>query len=1794
MSDNPENELPTGSTNPAENDTLGENQGVQPYTTNELQPHLIGDPPVTIPGRQPDHNSTWDDEDFITRAMAEDDNAMDVDGESSSFDIAVSLQGVIADETETESALLLEYTKLSSRRKRVIDSTPADDRRRAADSIDRRLAIIEQDRQGATTRKEIAQANLKRVQDEQRRRNAAPAPAMTVHAIPLDLKNPVHSALNLCQLVNTKPGTLPVYPNTNDIHWSKLPLEAMKDFKPMDLKNMLKASTASTFPKDFVTQIRLFLTRFYEAFHPVLTVDLFDLLAWRYILKLVQSDEASTAVRLGKELDALFATRPETERDWEFIQACIRKVYRFESIEHSISTQLYNLSCTDGEDVLLFCERTETLIDALNASDMGQRLTDIIFHALPGDGQEKVLSQFGGSRFNIPSYTDLLDFIKTVPSLCKGDKADGSKWHARHFGPKNLNVESATSASSSSSSSSGGRKQPFQYDKTASGQSKKTGPLHTKRPSSPPQKGANSFVRAVDPAKASQTPDSDCVDAMCISIKNEKGYGHKDNACFRFSSDPNKVRAYNNMKAERIKKTTLSSSSSSFSSSSTSSGIKRSNGAVAFNGIKIPKISDAIETLDSDEKGIKLCYDSSYFDFLNDFTSTDTRKISAFITPGSEENRLVLPILINGHEYTALYDPGCTHSVIDRNVALDLLIPTAKVSDTSLADGKTLVPSEITIDRVTLECNEEKIDWQLYVMTLDNYAIYLGADISRSIGIQITGVKNPLRPLKPKPQGDPDLYIETDGKPPMVQKERPQIETTPAFIEMKNQFLQALEESLAKNAAIDPASHCEDPFMLVELQVKPNTVIFQKGRRNFSQAEEAEIDETINKWKNTGVIVEAPKGTPHLNRITCSSRKDLEGNIMKYRVCLDPRDLNQSLEQCDNFPLPIINDILDRTAGHKYFTTVDLRQAYHRLPLAKQSQPFTAFAHKGKHYMFARAPFGLKPMTSIFQRGMMRILGDLDYVAVYVDDIVIFSMSYEEHIDHVKEVIDRLTESNLIINKEKSHFLCTQVVLLGFVIDEFGKRINPEKIANVKSWAPPTNGKMVQRYLGMFNYFREYIPLYSTIAAPLDALRNKKGNFKLTELEMTCFDQLKTLVASAPVLSFPDFSAPFYVATDASNLGIGAVLYQLPNGPNDESKVNYISFMARALHTHEKHYPAYKKELLGIVYALNKFHYYIWGRRFTLFTDHRPLTYIHQQKELPAIVSNWRETILNYDFVCTYRPGLMNIIPDALSRAFPEELWPPQQELKQTLALSNKVAAVSTRNGLRRPVDTADPSSTIAPAHSSQLADQLGNMSISPTAAYTHVIQSADKERNIVSESERDSLLDETHKFGHLGANAMVKALHLQGLEWPKMKEACLRWVSQCPACQHFNIARKGYHPLKTIHAELPFEHIAVDTAQFKMSESGNMFALVVVDVCTRFVFLEPMKNKEAATVAPILFKLFCSVGFPKIIQSDNGSEFVNEIIHHLVSTMNVDHRLTTPYHPRANGVAERHVRSFKDLLKREIEGESTLWDIHLPMTQLQLNTRVAHLHSSTPFSLFFGRSFAGITDFSSAESHLLTDEQLEERLKYLTVLVFPAVSEKSTQTQKDMIAKFNRTHRLVQFPPGSFVMVTDAPAEGFEPPYEGPFKVIRQTTRGSYVLRDAMNRVLARNYAPEQMKLVTQSIDAESHQDDHHEVEKILSHRDTKGGRLYTVKWKGYDEQHNSEIPFANFDSPATVTAYYNRINDFNPHVIKKKIQKAERLKRVIDRKAIKSKQLPTSNHRDTRTLKGRPRRGVKPSRVL
>lgn len=332
-----------------------------------------------------------------------------------------------------------------------------------------------------------------------------------------------------------------------------------------------------------------------------------------------------------------------------------------------------------------------------------------------------------------------------------------------------------------------------------------------------------------------------------------------------------------------------------------------------------------------------------------------------------------------------------------------------------------------------------------------------------------------------------------------------------------------------------------------------------------------------------------------------------------------------------------------------------------------------------------------------------------------------------------------------------------------------------------------------------------------------------------------------------------------------------------------------------------------------------------------------------------------------------------------------------------------------------------------------------------------------------------------------------------------------------------------------------------MDLAQFPLSNRQNNYALLVVDVCTRFVFLQAIRSKEATTIAAELVHLFADIGPPKIIQSDNRTEFSNSLLQSVLSVLQVEHRLTTPYHPRGNGVAERSVRSVKDLLPKVLDGKVLDWDLYLPKVQLQLNTKVAGLHSSTPYSLFYGRALADFSSLgkSDTQSRLLSPKDLEDRLSYLTTIVFPAISDRSSSTQQEMVAKFNRSHLITEFPAGSYVMVHDMEAtSSLDAPFDGPYQVVRRTSHGTYILRDDMSRVLARNYAPEQLKIAARPLVPKNATEQSFEVERILSHRTTPGGDiLYLVKWKGHDESSNSEIPPSHFNSKNLMTRYHRSL---------------------------------------------------------
>ena len=324
---------------------------------------------------------------------------------------------------------------------------------------------------------------------------------------------------------------------------------------------------------------------------------------------------------------------------------------------------------------------------------------------------------------------------------------------------------------------------------------------------------------------------------------------------------------------------------------------------------------------------------------------------------------------------------------------------------------------------------------------------------------------------------------------------------------------------------------------------------------------------------------------------------------------------------------------------------------------------------------------------------------------------------------------------------------------------------------------------------------------------------------------------------------------------------------------------------------------------------------------------------------------------------------------------------------------------------------------------------------------------------NVDDPAKRLELLEFHHKLGHFGTKVLIKSLVNSGHRWSTMVQDAGEYIKACTACQRYVIQKQGFHPLTPITASLPWDHVAMDLFQFStVSERGMSFVLIIVDVFTRFVILRAIPDKRAETIAQTLFQVFCDLGFPRIIQSDNGTEFHNQIVAILVQMIRAEHRFSTPYHPRGNGLAEVNVKSAKDILLKTCEGKLNDWDLHVPFAQYCHNIREASFHGTSAFTLMFARKFNHFGDFRNVVSKPPDMTQFEERMRFIQGIVYPSIRDKEKGVSDMRVQKFSEGHRIINFPNGSVVMAMthDKTGKG-EARYEGPFTVVRRTQGGTY-----------------------------------------------------------------------------------------------------------------------------------------------
>ncbi|KAK3104940.1 hypothetical protein FSP39_013542 [Pinctada imbricata] len=774
--------------------------------------------------------------------------------------------------------------------------------------------------------------------------------------------------------------------------------------------------------------------------------------------------------------------------------------------------------------------------------------------------------------------------------------------------------------------------------------------------------------------------------------------------------------------------------------------------------------------------------------------------------------------------------------------------------------------------------------------------------------------------------------------------------------------------------------------------------------------------------------------SPFTSNVVLAKKKD-----GKLRLCIDFRQLNQRTIK-DNYALPRIDELLESLSGNKYFSVLDMKSGYHQIEIEEIHKERTAFTVGPLgFYEYNRMPFGLTNAPATYQRLMEECLGDLhlNICFIYLDDLIIVSRTFEEHLQRMRKVFQKLREAGLKLTPKKCHLLMKKVKYVGHVVSENGIEPDPDKIQKVIDWPTPTSKEEVRSFLGFVGYYRKFVRDFSKIAKPLNNLlpptrrkgtRKKKedteNEFRWKDEHETAFQCLKSQLTEPPVLGYPDYKLPFELHTDASSKGLGAVLYQ-----EQGNQKRVISYASRGLSKAEQHYPAHKLEFLSLKWAVTeKFKDYLYGNHFTVFTDNNPLTYVLTSAQLDATGHRWIAALAAYDFDLKYRPGRNNADADAMSRLPGLLANTLQHDSIQAICHSQQIQTsyIESLTTSTEAIDNLDlprfpkidirsaqqndpnlyiwfdilhhherPSRNQLPYNSwqSTLLQNFDRLRLHHGIIHREIlVDDKPKLQQILPTSLVPKVLNYLHNlFGHQGRDRTTSLIK-DRFFWPGMTKDIERWIANCGRCIRRKSPTTTRAPLKNITTSEPLELVCMDYLCLERSKGGFESVLVITDHFTKYSIAVPTRNQTARTTAEALFKNFIlHYGIPAKLHSDQGANFESKVIKELCALLNIDKSRTTPYHPMGNGQCERFNRTLINMLGTLEEHQKQDWKSYIsPLVHAYNCTR----HDTTgisPYKLMFGREPRLPIDmafgtYHQPEQHRNTTkyiEDLKSRMKY-------------------------------------------------------------------------------------------------------------------------------------------------------------------------------------------------------------------
>jgi hypothetical protein len=942
------------------------------------------------------------------------------------------------------------------------------------------------------------------------------------------------------------------------------------------------------------------------------------------------------------------------------------------------------------------------------------------------------------------------------------------------------------------------------------------------------------------------------------------------------------------------------------------------------------------------------------------------------------------------------------------------------------------------------------------------------------------------------------------------------IDFTSVLAEFKDVFPEQLPPGLPPERAVEHS-----------IEVIPGQTPPCRGIYPMSELELRELKAQLQELLRAGFI--QPSVSPYGAPVLFVKKKD-----GSQRLCVDYRMLNKITVK-NRYPLPRIDMLMDRLHGARYFTKLDLTSGYNQVRIKEEDVQKTAFRTRYGHYEYRVMPFGLCNAPATFQRLMNEVFGTEldDFVLVYLDDILIYSRSKEEHVEHVRRVLELLRKHKLYAKLKKCEFGKEQVEFLGHIVTSEGVRVDPRKISAIQEWPVPRTVRDVRSFVGLAGYYRRYVKGFASVAAPLTQLMSaKKGAVPWGQTEQAAFEALKDALTSAPVLMVPEPEGEYILHSDASDVGLGAVLSQKVG---KESRV--VAYHSRKLSPTETRYTTHEKELLGVVEAVTVWRHYLAGKPFTIMTDNWANKHIQTQLHLdPKRMARWVGKLQEYDFTIEHIPGEKNVVADLLSR-------------RADYALANVTMAVGGADEFR---DEVREYATQDSEYQRRLqAVQQGKHPDFLVEDGLLYFQSGtgDVRRLYVPAGElRARLLGEAHDArmaGHLGRDKTLERLQRQFF-WPRMGREVHEYTSTCPACQKTKASNQRpiglLQPLPVPEEKWAQVSLDLITQLPPCRGSGHDAVVVFVDGLTKMIRAVPAKTTITAEgVADLFFEhVFRLFGMPKVLVSDRDPRFTGHFWQRLFERTGTRLNMSTARHPETDGQTERANRTLEEMLRAYVSPYQDDWDQHLLAVEFAYNSSEHASTKFTPFYLMYGQHPAVPLSFLTPGDRTRQQRGAQDVVDQMARDLERAKANlrEAKERQAEYANKKRRDHK---FTVGDKVLLSHGFVNGlpqgarlgsarakFGARGWGPFEVeevvsevavklklpgqwkIHPVVHVSYVVPWKESDLFASRDDPPPDPVV---IDGE----EYFYVEAVRDHEWRPGGLYYLVKWRGYPEEENT-----------------------------------------------------------------------------